>query len=171
MNEALRLLNEIRVPHYNNDAHEIAFNDIDGDRQFIYNELREKYGDPVGSGKDRVVFTTNTGYVIKLGLGVEGDHANQAEVKTSAQYYNKPIHFPGEEEPMYFASCRLRSVGGFPLLVMQCVDKPRMSRRRTAGMPKWASNLDSCQVGKRGDKWMAYDYADGNHRTDSPFKW
>lgn len=112
----------------------------------VHQMLQQKYGEPVGEGRNRLVFRSKTA-VIKAPKNDEGLNDNISEFHQFSKY--------GKENPE-LARVRLIHINNIPLLFMELVDTSIPPRE----LPSWAGFYDTFQVGKsRKGQWKAYDYA------------
>lgn len=121
--------------------------------------LIRKYGNPIGCGLSRLCFASKY-CVIKVPINDEGYCDNKCEYISYIQgyeAYNKILSLEvGLEQELRFAKCRLITIQGIEVLLMEKLDT--QSDRHL--LPDWADFIDCQQVGlDRKGQWKAYDYA------------
>ena len=100
----------------------------------------------VGSGRNRYVFDTCTGWVVKVPVNCEGFHDNAYEASVYRRYRTG-----ANPDGIRYARCRLLPNGW---LVMERVERMPISE-----MPPWAGFVDCSQVGRARDgRVVAYDF-------------
>ena len=121
----------------------------------VISALTQKYGEPIGQGKDRIVFARGR-VVIKVPKSESGVCANYQEKKKFDESMKDTDH-----STRIYAKCRLVHYRDVPLLVMERLKPVKYSEIKAGGLPDWAWKVDALQVGhnKKG-KMKAFDYAD-----------
>lgn len=112
----------------------------------LYIAMQNKYGEPIGCGRHRVVFG-NDRRVFKVPRNDYGFHDNAWEFRKFSLRNDKTI-------PM--ARCRIIDINEIPVLVMELLETGIPWRK----LPDWATLVDGGQVGyDRNGNIVAYDYA------------
>lgn len=127
---------------------------LDGSPEF--QDLRAKYGDPIGEGWSRIVFDRGDGWVVKFPKHTRGKDINRYEAHLYERFKDEGTH----------AKCYLEEVGAVPVIHMEAVQ--RLDFREMSANEKydwlaknapWAYYLDSAQIGYNAEGTLvAYDY-------------
>jgi hypothetical protein len=134
---------------------EILLEDMSKLIEPVISTLTQKYGEPIGQGKNRIVFARGN-VVIKVPKNESGVYANYQEKNKFDESMKD-----GDHSMRVYAKCRLVHVRDVPVLVMERIKPIKYSEVKAKDLPDWAWKVDALQVGhnKKG-KMKAFDYAD-----------
>lgn len=105
--------------------------------------LTKKYGQPISSGRNRVVWRTGKGHVIKVPRCYDGIVDNEWEACTSYEYHAKT-------KLLCIPDTRI------DICLMQEVNLDHGIPYKK--LPDWTTFIDCSQVGLRNGKLLAYDF-------------
>lgn len=104
--------------------------------------LCEKYGDPIGGGRNRSVWKTGNGNVVKVPRNQFGVTDNYTEAS--------------DQGDKLLANCKMILIEDHPIVVMEWIE---WYVGDFSDLPEWCGFIDCCQVGyNKNGVLKAFDY-------------
>jgi len=106
--------------------------------------LARKYGRPIDAGRNRLVFSTGRGFVLKFPRSLNGEADNNYE---------------GRHRGPTKARSRRVEFMGFCCVMQERLQRLHHDVKRPRNLPVWVDSVDCAQVGyDRQGRLKAYDY-------------